>query len=205
MRIWYRNEDSGGAKVCYVASAIIAIVDCILAYHQIRKIISYNYDSKKLIVLLFQVIGFAFLAYFVWRCGKVAELRAESYRKWHLYLIENGVKESGEVTQIIDHKNIGDSAVERYYTFLVSYYSHFYQEIRQFETMTLTFIPEESRSYLCNVYEAQGGMIEKGKPEPDIYRNYYSINPFLPLKSDEVNNNKLIYGYVVADDFRIVG
>lgn len=204
IEMWYRNEDGGGAKVCYVASVIISVIGCALAFYQIREIIINGSDNQKLLVFVIQIIGFAFLTYFVWRFGKVAELRAESHKKWHRYLIENGIKERGKIIEIIDHKNIGDLSAERYYTFLISYYSHFYDEIRKFETTALAFIPDEHREYVCNVYEAQGWMIENGNKERDIYQNYYSVNPFRTLKRVEENNDKLLYGYVVADNFEMI-
>ena len=82
-------------------------------------------------------------------------------KTWFSFLIENGVKERAVAVEIIEHKNIGDSSAEKYYTFIVSYYSHYYQKVMQFETTTLAFVPEDRQNYSCNVYEAQKEVIEQ--------------------------------------------
>ena len=199
MKTWYRDEESSGAKVCYITSAIISIVGCVLAFLQIRTIISNNLEKGMLMILVFQIVGFACLTYFVWKCGKVADIRAQSFRNRHQYLIENGNKERGEITEIIEHKNIGDDSSERYYTFIVSYYSRIHHRNRQFETRTLAFTPEKNRKYICNVYEVQNQTYGKEQIEN------VSINPFLLLKTIEEKSNKLSYCDVIADEFVAIG
>lgn len=145
------------------------------------------------------ISGVILIDIFIIYCGKILDTERKNYKKWISYLVENGVKCNGYVTEITYVKK--DT-----YKLKICYYSELQKKDIDFYASNIIIKTlDKNKKILCDVYEiSEQHKIPDYDAEVirvDENRIDFNINPIKLFKVVRRKYQRKWFGNIVAVDF----
>lgn len=145
------------------------------------------------------ISGVILIDIFIIYCGKILDTERKNYKKWISYLVENGVKCNGYVTEITYVKK--DT-----YKLKICYYSELQKKDIDFYAFNIIIKTlDKNKKILCDVYEiSEQHKIPDYDAEVirvDENRIDFNINPIKLFKVVRRKYQRKWFGNIVAVDF----
>lgn len=216
MKYFYSNEKNFGAVVCYIFSVCLLLFGIAMSFKlpfswDNRENVSAPFSADWYTSVIWLIPASAFIAW----CGYLVQRDASNHRSWHRLLVEKGSKYKGTVTEIIESSSISHESSDRKteYQFKVSYFDPDIGINKEFVTAVLSFIPDKSVQYSCDVYEVKkflnGENDELAFSDTDsslitIRDNKitFNFNPIKLLRAVNAKSCQKWFGNVIADNFQ---